>query len=269
MIDLDDFNAEQREVVAEAITGGAPPEFARVIARPQLPAEEMKKIMGLIQKGKLGKLPIDFYVRPEFSADKMELMHEWINDTYDLELAETYADEQLKSHKSYFSSCTRAAFWGGVHRDLIHYTVSQYVEGKLTYAEMSQILSYYKLVRDLDFKQRAAIASADHSRIDETLYEIIANPKLKAEQMKELLCFAASKGKNAPDTFTEVFLKAEEMIRQNEMTKKISIRDKLDSFSSERPKKKLRYIRDKKEIARIPKELRYVPKERIGHSLER
>ena len=158
---------------------------------------------------------------------------------------------------------------GGVHRDLIHYTVSQYVEGKLTYAEMSQILSYYKLVRDLDFKQRAVIASADHSRIDETLYEIIANPKLKAEQMKELLCFAASKGKNTRDTFAEVFLKAEEMIRQNEMPKKTSIRNKLDGFSSEKPKKKLRYIRDKNEIARIPKELHYVPKKRKEHSLER
>ena len=109
MIDLDDFNEEQREVVEEAITGGAPPEFARVIARPQLPAEEMKRIMRLIQKGKLEKLPIDFYVRPEFSADKMELMHEWIKDP-DLEFAETYASEQLKSCRPYFLSCTRTTF---------------------------------------------------------------------------------------------------------------------------------------------------------------
>ena len=269
MIDLNNFNREQRKVVEDVITGGVPPQYVHIIARPKFTADEMNRIVRLVNYGQAKDLPVGQYVKMGYSVEKMELMARWIEETYNLNLAETCADEAIKSGKhDYHSCCTYRYLVEGVDSDLIHYTVGQYLKGKLTRDQMIRSCEVCRIFEKLDFEQRAAMLTADSDAVSPWVFEKIANPKLKPQQMKGLLKLAAGMDKDTHEPFVAVTFQMEKMIAQNEAPQKISIRDKLDGYSSDKPRKQIRYIKDNAEKAKIPKTVTYAPKHKNNDVLE-
>lgn len=268
-IDLNDYNREQREILEEALTGGVPPMYVRVIAQPHRSAQEMKGIIRLIDLGFAQKLPVERFVNPNYSLDKMEKMYDWISGIQDVELAESYADEALTSGKPMSFTYTFNLYIEDIDPTLIKFYIHQYLRGKVTEEQMPVECRALALYKDMCKEQIDALSRGYRGSVPYDTMKLIANPALTAKQMETLVDYASDEKVNQCEAYVDVYERVQRLILENEPPKKISVKDKLDGFISEKPKKTIRYIRDKDEIAKIPRVITYAPKHHSEHTLER